>query len=199
MPPPPPPPAPISLPFDIGDLHGGGPAVSAGAPATLDGTDAADATWEAIAEAEDALDELVDAFEGDSPGAGTCAEEDRTQIMAVINTIDSVDDMLRGDGAALPALPAGTHAERALFARLVQADGLHDQGYATKEDFLRVTSTVVQAKQEMFGALRRRLEVLKEETAKAVRSHSETSAREPPAPAPAPEQADSAGWWPWAA
>ena len=122
------------------------------------------------------------------------------QIVAVINTIDSVDDMLRG---GCHALPAGTHAERALFARLVQADGLHDQGYATKEDFLRVTNACVQAKREMFGALRRRLAVLKEETAQAVRPYGEAPAREPPAPAlapgPAPEQVGSAGWWPWAA
>ena len=92
---------------------------------------------------------------------------------------------------------------RALFARLVQADGLHDQGYATKEDFLRVTNACVQAKREMFGALRRRLAVLKEETAQAVRPYGEAPAREPPAPAPAPgpapEQVGSAGWWPWAA
>lgn len=176
-----PPPPPISLPFDITD---------AGAPATLDGMDATAATWEAITEAEGALRELLATLESDAPGAGMCGDETRMQIMALINTVDSIDEMREG-------LPSGTASERALYERLVEADALHDEGYDCKDDFVRVTNGVVQAKREVYSALRRHLEVLKEELSQAPaadfggdREHTLASAENAPS-------SSTTGWWPW--
>ena len=175
------PPSPISLPFEITD---------AGAPATLDGMDAAAATWEAITEAEGFLGELLATLESDAPGAGMCGDETRMQIMALINTVDSIDEMREG-------LPTGTASERALYERLVEADALHDEGYDCKEDFVRVTNGVVQAKREVYSALRRHLEVLKEELSQAPaadvggdREHALASAENAPS-------SSTTGWWPW--
>ena len=172
------PPSPISLPFEITD---------AGAPATLDGMDAAAATWEAITEAEGFLGELLATLESDAPGAGMCGDETRMQIMALINTVDSIDSEKASDwhriGRALydvwwrqtPCTTRDTTAKRTLFS---------DQwGGAGETRSLLCAATPLRSAQEE----------LSQAPAADVggdREHALASAENAPS-------SSTTGWWPW--